>query len=124
MAKASNVNAINVHLGDKPNLANLKEKDPVMFRQVLATMIALAEEAAAEPKGGIPWYKLPGMFDDKLTFAEVAPAVMRAFFDVQGINPKNFDVLGAEVHPMSLFKKRDIGSKGKVAGRMAWGTRS
>ena len=104
---------IRIHLDDKPNLAKLKEKNPGMFVQVVRTAVAIAEEAAGSGKDSIPWYDLPGKFDDKLSFAEVAPAIMRAFFDAKGISPKNFDILGEEVHPLSLLKRRDIGTKGK-----------
>ncbi len=86
----------------KPNLKRLRGENKEAFMNVIKTFIGLAEEAA-DLKAPIPWFEVPGMLNDKMTFKMLTTAVMRAMFKVKDINPDHFSVLGATIHPLSRF---------------------
>ena len=99
-------NVFTINLNNKPNLMKLRLMNQDMYREVVGTCVALAEEAA-NPDLEIPWYDLPGKINDDLSFKTLMPAIVRAFFNVKGINPEDFDFLGMDVHPMAVFRKAD-----------------
>lgn len=99
---ANDENSFIIDLNNKPNLMKLRLVNKEMYMEVVRTCVALAEEAANSDLA-IPWYELPGKINSDLTFTKLLPAIARAFFDVKGINPEDFDFLGIDVHPMAMF---------------------
>lgn len=108
----SNPDMIHLSLEKKPGLKKLLRSDPAAFRELVGTMVDLAERAASADE---PWHTLPSKFDDNLTFRETMTAVADSFFDVESISPSIFSVLGSDVHPMSLFRSKSFGGKSDYA---------
>lgn len=97
---------IKIKLDDKPNLAQLYISDAKSFRMVLSTMLAMAERAADQNRENrIPWYQLPFLVNNKLDFPMLVEAMFEAIFEVQGLHPENFTVMGADLHPLAVLKK-------------------
>lgn len=101
------MDSIRIMLDDKPNLRKLKEKDKAKYTSLVRTMIQAAEDAADSDRM-LPWYDLPEKLHPSLTFEKVTPAILRAFYDVEGLNPDNFSVIGSDLHPLSLFQKQEL----------------
>lgn len=114
---------IKISLDDKPNLAKLKEKDITSFREIMSTFMKLAEESASTQRA-IPWYTLPHQLHENLTFANMVPALMDAFFSVDKINADSFSIVGLGVHPLSLLKQSKLGNVGYSTWRNHFGLRN
>lgn len=102
---------ISLDLSDKPNLKHLLETNTPMFKEILSTMMKVAEEAASHQRA-IPWYSLPNQLNENLNFANTVPALMEAFFSVEQLHPEYFGVLGLDIHPLAFLKKKKIGEAG------------
>lgn len=102
-----NERTIKVKLSDKPNLTKLYATEPATMKMILSTMIQMAEKAAdPDTHNRIPWYKLPFMLNEKLTFATLVEALFEAMFEVPGMHPDNFAVMGADIHPLAKLQRK------------------
>ena len=99
---------ITIKMDDKPHLTKLMQEDKRAYNELMHTMIWLAEDIANAERR-VPWYKLPGLLHEDLTFRELMEAVVEAFFDAEKLNPDTFDVMGVDLHPLSLLKKQESG---------------
>lgn len=90
---------------DKPHLRKAMAEEPEMAKEVISTFAALMDEAF-NPDKGVRWADLPKEFFDGLTFRQLIRGVLRGALDVKQINPEAYDVLKAEVHPLSILKPR------------------
>jgi hypothetical protein len=97
---------LKIDLDKRPALlAALKDPDKkAKAMLVLETMLQLADEALQSRE--VPWYDLPEKLNDRLSFDMMAKGVMRGVFNVVDMSPEDFEVLGTEVHPFSLFGAR------------------
>lgn len=97
---------IKIKLDDKPNLSQLYHTDVKSFRTILTTMLAMAERAVDQNRDNrIPWYQLPFLVNKELDFPMLVDALFEAVFEVQGLHPDNFTVMGADLHPLAILKK-------------------
>jgi len=96
---------LKIGLDSRPNLARAMQESPTLAREVLATLMDLADESFS-PDKGIRWADLPQHLHEKLTYRQLVTGIMRGTLDAREINPDSFDVLKAEVHPLSYFADR------------------
>lgn len=99
---------VKIGLGDKPNLKALAESDPAAFREILTASLKLAEEAADRSRE-IPWEKLPGMLHPELTFEGLLIGVMDGLLSAKELHGDMYEILKADLHPLSLLKPQRVG---------------
>ena len=90
---------------DKPHLAKAMKTEPALAKEVIETFVQLMDEAF-DPEKGIRWVDLPKEFHKDMTFRDVVRGILRGALDVRQMNPDAFDVIKAEVHPLSMLMPR------------------
>lgn len=99
---------LKIRLDTKPNLAKLYATNPKKMREIVTTMVNIAEKAAdSSHDNRIPWYQLPFLLNNKLDFPTLVEAMFEAMFEVQGLHPDNFTVMGANIHPLAKLQHNE-----------------
>lgn len=101
----SSKDAFMISLLDKPNLRKLRTADKEAYGEIIKTALEIAENAADSSRK-IPWYGLPFHISEGLTYRDLMTAIVEAAFDVADLNKETFDIMGADLHPLSLLKKQ------------------
>lgn len=98
---------VSFDLDDYPNLlaalkADKAEGKGEPTKAAIRTMLAVLDEGLA---GETKWTDIPKMLNKDLTFDMMVKGVLHAVFDIRAIadDPEEFEALGADVHPFSLF---------------------
>lgn len=90
-----------IRLDDKPELAELFKNEPDKAKEIIACFVDLMRISAKEK-----WHELPSKFHKDLTLKQLIHGILFGALDLKGINPTAYDVLGEEVHPLSMLSPR------------------
>jgi len=90
-----------ISLNDKPNLAKLLRNDPDFGRQVVKAFVGMIEYSIENK-----WTELPKEFHDDLTFIDLIQGILKGSLDLKQINSETYDILKAEIHPLSLMQTK------------------
>lgn len=90
-----------ISLDDKPNLARLLKEHPDQAKEIISTFVELMEESVSHN-----WYTLPSKFSADLKFKMLVKGILYGSLNLKGINPDAYEVLGEEVHPLSMLSPR------------------
>ena len=92
---------IKINLDDKPNLRTAMVKDKEKAKEVISVFVEAMEESFSEK--GIRWADLPKEIHPDFTFKDLIFGVLQGILDLKAINPETYDVLKAEIHPLSML---------------------
>jgi hypothetical protein len=94
-----------IDTSDKPKLEALMKSDKDRAKEIINTFVSLIEESL-DDSNGIPWSDLPDKFGGGLTFPQLIKGILHGALDLKELNPKTYDVMFEEVHPLSMLTPR------------------
>lgn len=97
---------LKINLDDKPHLKAAMLGDKEKAKEVITVFVECMEEAFNHIDKGIQWADLPESLNPTLTFRDLIFGVLKGALDVKDINPRSFDAIGIEVHPLSMMTPR------------------